>query len=125
MSEANQIEGVPEGWRLVGFRHARHGEDFLGVNGLVDTWNYIQDSINVYAVVERIKPSKPKYRPFANAEEFKPHRDRWWYFKDDQRNHRRPAASYDDIGISAWDWKEMLERAFFEDGTPFGIEVKE
>ncbi len=29
--------------------------------------------------IEPCDPPAPKYRPFANAEEFKPHRDRWLF----------------------------------------------
>jgi hypothetical protein len=75
------------------------------------------------------QPPKPekKYRPFANAAEFMPHRGRWIYFCDDFTNQLLP-NSFKDRGI--WhaqrftDWGEMFSQAkFADDKAPFGVEV--
>lgn len=70
-----------------------------------------------------------KYRPFANAAEFMPHRGRWIYFCDDITNQLLP-SSFQDRGI--WHakritrWAELFSQAkFADDGTPFGVEVTE
>ena len=70
-----------------------------------------------------------KYRPFANAAEFAPHRGRWVYFCDDITNQLLP-SSFQDRGI--WHakritrWAELFSQCkFADDGTPFGVEVTE
>lgn len=64
-----------------------------------------------------------KYRPFANAEEFKPHRDEWLKSKDTSEVIR--FESYDDTGVDdVFSWKELFKRYTFEDGTPCGVEVE-
>jgi hypothetical protein len=124
MSETNNIEGVPEGWRLVRIGKPKVGEWFIG-DGFTVCEAKAGLIFSGYAIVERIEPPKLQYRPFVNAEEFKPYRDRWWCLKSDHRNQREITVSYDDTGLFAWDWKTMFEKAVFEDGTPFGIEVVE
>ena len=76
---------------------------------------------------------KPVYRPFASAAEFAPHRDRWicrtYSTQDHVPGHYR-VSSYDDDGIwTAEGRKASYELMFtegrkFDDGTPFGVEVK-
>jgi hypothetical protein len=77
------------------------------------------------------QPPKPekKYRAFASAKEFMPHRGRWVYFCDDLTNQLLP-TSFKNLGI--WhakrftDWDQMFSQAkFADDGTPFGVEVTE
>lgn len=72
---------------------------------------------------------EPKYRPFANAAEYMPHRGRWIYFCDDVTNQLLP-YSFKDRGI--WHakrfatWAELFSQCkFADDGTPFGVEVTE
>ena len=70
-------------------------------------------------------PAKPKrYRPFANAEEFEPYRERWYRNKGTCYPKRRGSAiGYDSVnGVSL---QEHFERSEFEDGMPFGIEVSD
>jgi hypothetical protein len=127
MSEANQIEGVPEGWRLVGFRQARHGEDFLGLHGFVTRWNDHHESTSFYPIVERIEP-KPKYRPFANAEEFMKHPRSGDWVTDEGFKFckillcRSNGIRFDGRFLS---YESAVDELKFLDGTPFGIEVKE
>ena len=75
----------------------------------------------------RIKP-EPKYRPFANAEEFKPHRDRWLRHKSWNDEYRRP--NYFDnqtttLGSSSYNYPTLLSVFTFEDGSPCGVLVTE
>ena len=66
---------------------------------------------------------EPKYRPFANAAEFDPYRDRWII----DGTSRLKVVWYSDASLCTskiWYWKEAFERFTFEDGSPFGVEVK-
>ena len=111
-----------EGWEIVGFNYASQGEWFVDSEGRVIQCRVPGGSGEKKIIVRKIERPKT-YRAFANAEEFKPHRDRWWMFKDDTRNHRRPPQDYDDQLYGSWEWEEMFERATFDDGSPFGVEV--
>ena len=77
------------------------------------------------------QPPKPekKYRPFANAAEYMPHRGRWVYLLDDPADQLL-ICSFGDLGIfylqSLTTWEAMFRQAkFADDGTPFGVEVAE
>jgi hypothetical protein len=85
-----------------------------------DDWWYFP-----YFVLEVIK--EPTYRPFKNAEEFKPYREKWLRYK-----HNIYAPSYeafrpfrysdDDIQLlKLLTWEQAFNDVIFEDGTPFGI----
>jgi hypothetical protein len=82
-------------------------------------------------IVRKIERPK-QYRPFANAEEFKPHRNRWWKWNPVKfpggvfpPSRNNPPAWYDDNGHAAKTWQQSLSNKVFEDGTPFGVEVSE
>jgi hypothetical protein len=65
---------------------------------------------------------KPVYRPFANAAEFAPHRDRWLL----SGSERLKVIWYSDVSLCStkfWCWKEAFHKFTFEDGTPFGVKV--
>ena len=115
------IEGIPEGWELVRVGCPTNGEFYLGMNGQPIICNLVFHGC-AYIIIRKI-PKPKQYRPFANGAEFKPHRDRWWMFGDDIRNHRRPPQDYDDRLYGSWEWEEMFECATFDDGSPFGVEV--
>jgi len=74
-----------------------------------------------FTVLEIIK--EPTYRPFANAEEFKPYREKWCLgnlkgrFKIDWHND----THIYEYGNSFITWGEAFEKYKFEDGTPFGV----
>lgn len=128
MSE-QKIEGVPDGWRLVAIRKVKTGEWFIGTQGSVELWSGTVDkeSVYVYAVVEKIE--KPKqYRPFANAAEFEPHRDRWFKPKFPSYQCIRTTA-YNDrghwVGEESDTWEQMFQNYIFDDGSPFGVEATE
>lgn len=64
-------------------------------------------------------PPAPKYRPFANAAEFKPHRDKWIVRKDGKPGAHR-SGTYGDSG-SIFSFEHMFDSFMFEDGTPCGV----
>lgn len=75
-------------------------------------------------------PSKPAYRPFANAQEFKPHRDRWVRYKNATDGNKwvsRVQTYRDDkcfIGDVYFYWGEAFKDLEFDDGEPFGVRVE-
>ena len=69
------IPGVPEGWRLVRIGKPKAGEWFVD-DGNTPTKAFTDFDVSVLAIIEKIEQPK-QYRPFANAKEFEPHRDRW------------------------------------------------
>jgi hypothetical protein len=120
---SNQIPGVPEGWEMVRIGKPEIGEWFIG--GLDNLVQAIDDN-HFYGCVILRKIEKPaKYRPFANAEEFKPHRDRWWRYNDDPKESLFPPASYGQKGHHTQNWKDSFDSKTFDDGTPFGVKIDE
>ncbi len=81
-----------------------------------------------YFVLEKVEP---KYRPFANAEEFKPHRDKWIKYTKNEKNHycRVDAFNDKDWFLSGNEehhsYTKMLSDYTFEDGSPCGVLVTE
>ena len=125
----SNIEGIPDGWELVRVGKPKIGEFFI--DGLSHPHQAMDDDhFPGCAIIRKIE--KPKqYRAFANAAEFKPHRDRWV-----RRSHAgRPDAkgcckvcAYDNWGIfdrgSKISYEEMFNDGMqFDDGSPFGGEV--
>ncbi len=130
----SNIEGVPEGWELVRVGVVHHGEWRLMDDGSIRQWLTIGPSTG-WAVVLRKIEKPATYRPFANAEEFKPHRDRWIKFllaESDGVYYTFRVAKYDDWGVVFGGSKETYQAVFnryvFDnlDGTtePFGVEVQ-
>jgi hypothetical protein len=72
-----------------------------------------------WCLLREVDPPAPKYRPFANAEEFRPFRDKWWRWKSDCCLN--PPARYSDKEYGMNGYLFMFEKAEFEDGTPFGV----
>jgi len=130
----SNIEGVPEGWELVRIGVVHHGEWRLMDDGSIRQWLTIGPSTG-WAVVLRKIEKPARYRHFANAEEFKPHRDRWLTRKDkSDLTHVDGACrvvAYSDDFLWWADrrfstYKEEFDhgRCFDDDGTPFGVEVQ-
>ena len=117
-----KIEGVPEGYELVRIGRPEKGEHFLDGNNMPDQAEH-DGLVMARPIVRKIERPK-QYRPFANAEEFKPHRDRWWKWKEDSSRFF-PPASYDEFSHEAETWIESFDFKMFDDGTPFGVEVSE
>jgi hypothetical protein len=123
------IEGVPEGWELVRIGQVRPGEFRVLRNGILDKWDGAVPSNDVYPVLRKIEKPK-RYRPFANAEEFKPHRDRWTFHPNCPDKLFSLTAYDDDEGVydgrQLYSYSHLFEcETKFEDGTPFGVEVEE
>jgi hypothetical protein len=118
-----KIEGVPEGWELIRIGRPEKGEHFLDGNNMPDQAEH-DGFVMARPIVRKVERPK-QYRPFANAEEFKPHRDRWvrlagcdkgfWHF-----------GSCTDEGAMGAKWKDLFKTYVFDDdGTPFGVEVSD
>ena len=122
------IEGIPEGWELVRVGKPKIGEFFIDGHG--ETIQAFGEHVLGCAIIRKIE--KPKqYRPFANAAEFKPHRDRWL-----TKLHSNGRASdgcfrvdsYDDFGVWVGSERLSFDDMFnanqqFDDDSPFGVEV--
>ena len=122
-----QIEGVPDGWRLVRIGVPRLGVDWVINHEQSPTVCVVATLCGNWPIIEKIEQPK-QYRPFANAAEFEPHRDRWFKPKFDSCQCIRTTA-YNDrvhwVGEESDNWEMMFEKYFFDDGTPFGVEVTE
>jgi hypothetical protein len=131
----NQIPGVPEGWELVhAYRQAAKGEWYIDNDG-TPYLNPLSESVYPHPIIRKIeKPAT--YRQFANAEEFKPHRDRWLTRKDKRDPTHVDGAcrvvAYDDQGswfttgdYHTWEAAFDSGRCFDDDGTPFGVKIDE
>ena len=128
---SNQIPGVPEGWELVRVGVVHHGEWRLMDDRSIRQWLTIEPSVG-WAVVLRKIEKPARYRPFANSEEFKPHRDRWWMLKDlppeligPRGSFIEPPEAYAEKGFAGCDWEGAFELRVFDDGTPFGVKIDE
>ena len=126
------IEGIPDGWEPVRFDYANKGESFLNGTGEIILHIYDTPTPRMRLIIRKIE--KPKqYRPFANAAEFEPHRDRWirrTYNGDLSGKGCFKGHAYDDKGVydlgAHFTYQELFDDGRqFDDGTPFGIEVTE
>ena len=123
-----QVEGIPDGWEFVRVGRVNRGEFFVDQFGNQQQWvDDIKSAHSNYVIIRKIE--KPKqFRPFANAAEFEPHRDKWLKLKS-HGDHRIKTHSYNDhkhyTGDVGDTWQTMFDDYEFEDGTPFGVEVTE
>jgi hypothetical protein len=60
------------------------------------------------------------YRPFTDAREFAPHRNRWI---SNLNGATRRVDFYNDFGVNGISYESLLRNRQFEDGTPIGVEV--
>lgn len=97
-------------WDVGGFLYAHDGTN----------------SIHQARLLEEVPDPTPKpvYRPFANAAEFAPHRDRWIqrFYGDGCFK----VVAYDETSVYTRDGESRYTTYFtngfkFEDGTPFGV----
>ncbi len=73
-------------------------------------------------LIREVPAPAPKYRPFANAAEFKPHRDRWIR---DKNNWAVRVNSLSHDGANGSSWHSLVNHWTFEDtGLPVGVEVQ-
>ena len=121
---SNQIPGVPEGWVV---EHANRigeiGEHYISNDGEPVLLRH--RTAGMICIIRKIeKPAK--YRPFKDAEEYKPHRDRWWRYNDSEDlEHVQPPAAYSKIGPMGSNWAQAFSGRVFDDGTPFGVKIDE
>lgn len=127
---SNKIEGVPDGWRLVAIRRVKNGEWFIERGGRIELWREPDDekSCWVHPIIEKIEQTK-QYRPFDNAKEFEPHRDRWIKHPDAE-DRKFKVIMFDDCGVCCYERRYSYAHLFecgtvFADGSPFGVEVTE
>jgi hypothetical protein len=129
------VPGVPDGWELVHcLRIGEPGE--IGLNQLGEPFAIGPNrTIKKIPIIRKVKESKieqpARYRQFANAEEFKPHRDRWVRHKDDTPDSAFRILEYRDLGVMNISGEPMYfadafsELLFDDDGTPFGVRIDE
>jgi hypothetical protein len=133
-SELRAIPGVPEGWELVriGGGVTAKVDWIVSSHGLPILCSLSDSANQNYVVIRKIeKPAR--YRPFANAAEFKPHRDRWLTRIDEngqQIDGEFQLDGFDDTGIwlgaNPLSYRDALDRGHtFDDGTPFGVKIDE
>ena len=127
----SNIEGIPEGWELVRVGKPLAGEFFI--DGLSYPHQAMDDQhFHGCAIIRKI-PKPKTYRAFANAAEYKPHRDRWLARIDEHGlllDGEFQINGFDDTGIwlgsNHLSYKDALDRGHtFDDGNPFGVEVTE
>lgn len=132
----SKIEGIPDGWELVRFDYVNDGESYLGRHGEICLYVLSEPTQLKRLIVRKIEKPK-RYRPFANAAEFEPHRDRWIKRSDKADTHETMPAgcfrvtAYNDhyfwtsaIGATSYE-KAFEDGKCFDDGSPFGVEVTE
>jgi hypothetical protein len=117
------VPGVPDGWELIEVRKMGLGDFSIDRDGKPFEW-VIGESDTVWPIIRKIE-QPARYRPFANAEEFKPHRNRWWRFKDTPDPLVFPCDQYNDRGPARCTWQQAFNGRVFDDGTPFGVRVDE
>ena len=131
------VPGVPEGWELVRIDCVTNGEHYVH-NGVARLWGESKASCATYPIIRKIETPK-KYRPFANGEEFKPHRHRWvkvvsednsgGLLDEGDTGGLRSITGCSKSGVCIWEgwmtYGEAFECFAFDDGTPFGVEVTE
>jgi hypothetical protein len=129
------VHGVPKGYELLGFWPGSIGEVVIDGNG--KPCELVSPTKSVCAIIRKIEVPK-QYRPFANAEEFKPHRDRWVKIASGDNNcgcaigkmdigGDRRIDGHNEHSVCIWEGWMTFRDAFkcftFDDGTPFGVEV--
>ncbi len=130
------VPGVPKGWELVRIDFVTEGEWYL-FKGRVDQWESKRVSDCDFPILRKIEVPR-QYRPFANAEEFKPYRDRWVEVVSEDNNcgcdldqgdigGTRKIDGCNEHSVCIWEGWMTFRDAFkcftFDDGTPFGVEV--
>ena len=129
----------PAGWRWLGDDEPIQKDDHFwnrrtpGIPdrayGAGESWGAIKHEFDdiAWGIIRKVQT----YRPFANAAEFAPHRDRWIQRTYNNADYPKAgcysAAAYDDRGIWTSEghrltYDEMFSQGrLFDDGTPFGV----
>lgn len=123
----NKIEGIPDGWELVRIGQGKTGDYRLSYGGEIMKCDSEWSNTN-NVIIRQVKPKT--YRPFANAAEFEPHRNRWLMHPSEPDKRFKP-GDYNNEGVWGLDrrkysFADLFESGTqFDDGTPFGVEVSE
>jgi hypothetical protein len=131
------IEGVPEGWELVRIGTPALGDYFIDIDGKpYSSLNHSRTS--KLPIIRKIEKPE-RYRPFANAEEFKPFFEKLirvvetvnkeLFLDADDVGDLMRVIGYNESSVCTWAgwciYKTAFDAFVFEDGSPFGIEVTE
>jgi hypothetical protein len=118
-----KVDGIPDGWELVRIGIPNIGEWIIASDGEL---HVVSKYVRAYCYPIIRKVEKPKqYRPFANAQEFTPHRDRWCKIgvcESRVLNVNQQHVYFRDMSFT---WEQAFIEIIFDDGTPFGVEVTE
>jgi hypothetical protein len=123
----DRIPDPPEGWRFVEKGEAFDKRaKFWFSRRWENTHNLaVFDPHSVYIVpIDPPKPPEPQYRPFANAAEFEPHKNKWWRYKSADSDEQIPPALFNDKIHGVQYWQDSFENKVFSDGSPFGVKVE-
>jgi hypothetical protein len=120
------VPGVPDGWELVRITDDPKSGEFAleWPNRAVMVTD--PDMWELAVIVRKIEKPK-RHRPFASAEEFKPHRERWVRRVLDGLVFR--CTSYGGGALVQYGSvlptfsEAFVQFVFDDDGTPFGVEV--
>jgi hypothetical protein len=119
------IPDPPDGWRFVKKGEAFDKRAKLWSNG---KWRHTLQMDLPYSngcvYIVPVDPPEPQYRPFANAAEFLPYRDKWWRYKSMTATDYYPPVFFGDRGHGNQHWQDSFENKVFEDGAPFGVKVE-
>lgn len=122
------IEGVPNGYEFVKFGPLLKGEPcfWLCSDGTIQKWSGYSDCGGCFAILRK-KEKEVKWRPFKNANEYAPNKDRWLTRMGGIDGEWKVFAFSND-GVWSGDgnhysFKQMLDNGykFVDDGFPFGI----
>ena len=118
------IPDPPEGWRFVAKGEAfdPRAKVWSKTSGSWLLTGHSGDYSKVYTYNVPIDPPAPQYRPFANAAEFAPHRDRW--IRTPGQETIRQVIHYSDRGVDGMTYRMLFEERTFDDGSPFGVKVE-
>jgi hypothetical protein len=130
---SNQIPGVPEGWIIERIGKPIFNVDWvIGFDGEPRLCDYDSSYLNRVIIRKIEKPAR--YRPFANAAEFEPHRDRWVQYTSpsvgDCSAYRVSAYTSERVWLGPDNSGKEYKVAFYclnfdDDGTPFGVKIDE
>ena len=98
----------------------------LGENDFLVDFQPYRTGNDWYLPFTALELVRETYRPFANAKEFEPHREKW--LKVRESNTRERTNWYDDNGILSChnevvSYANLLKNATFEDGSKCGVLV--
>ena len=121
----DRIPDPPEGWRWATTDDSpnKHAKVWSVTNKRwMVSGGYIVKGEAYIVPIDPPQPPEPTYRPFANAKEFAPHRDRW-IVNPGSGTYRR-IELYGNEGAMGMSWEGLFRNRTFDDGTPCGVKVE-